>query len=404
MTQQRAAGEPATAQPPKVHLNFLDSLRGLAAFYVLAFHVMQQTDAFDIPAHAPLYVRVSHVLSHGHTAVDIFIVISGFCLMIPISKSGGNFSRGLADFFKRRTRRIVPPYYAALVISVVVGLIQAQTDVRYHVPDGNFSAGFYVEWVAVHLAIVQNLSKEFNYPLNGPLWTVATEWQIYFLFAFVLVPIYRKLGPWATIAIAYVAGTLTLTTDIREACLWYAGLFAMGMAAADHCFSPTPKTKFSDTGLITGTIVFALLASCSRYLISTDPGLDPVTDLFEGLSTTCLLAYLTQMAKKPEGSPRNYVLRFLNLRPIVTLGVFSYSLYLVHAPLVLLAATYLRATNFSLGVNFALMYLVLIPCLVALAYVFHLIFERPFMNSLPASISVSPDSSKQDTTAVLPVL
>ncbi|MHA4875672.1 acyltransferase family protein, partial [Enterococcus faecium] len=56
-------------------------------------------------------------LEAGHFAVGLFLVISGFCLMQPVSKRRAfNIQR----YFKRRAGRILPPYFAALVMSLVL--------------------------------------------------------------------------------------------------------------------------------------------------------------------------------------------------------------------------------------------------------------------------------------------
>jgi len=99
---------------PRVKLEFLDGLRGLAAFYVLLHHLY---DPFGIPR--ALTYPLS-ILRFGHYAVGAFIVLSGYCLMLPIVRStDGKISGGTFHFFKRRAMRILPPYYAALILSLV---------------------------------------------------------------------------------------------------------------------------------------------------------------------------------------------------------------------------------------------------------------------------------------------
>ena len=102
-----------TGSAPRVKLLFLDGMRGLTALYVLLFHLY-------IPA--GLSSAVQHGLSwlrFGHYAVGVFIVLSGYSLMLPVARSqDGRIPGGVVDFFKRRARRILPPYYAAIVCSL----------------------------------------------------------------------------------------------------------------------------------------------------------------------------------------------------------------------------------------------------------------------------------------------
>src|SRR4051812_38861600 len=80
----------------------IDGLRALACLMVLAYHTSQF--AYQ---HQPWPVR------HLAGGVDIFIVLSGFCLFLPVTASPDRFSA--RRFFRQRARRIVPAYYASMV-------------------------------------------------------------------------------------------------------------------------------------------------------------------------------------------------------------------------------------------------------------------------------------------------
>src|SRR5579872_5149061 len=80
----------STLPEPRVRLDFLDGIRGLAALYVAFFHVagalakLSPADAARTPALALLAARG---LSFGHQAVGVFMVLSGYCLMLPVVRS-----------------------------------------------------------------------------------------------------------------------------------------------------------------------------------------------------------------------------------------------------------------------------------------------------------------------------
>src|SRR5438046_15232 len=80
----------------KPHLDFLDSIRALAALYVAAGHVYRLL---------PLSSRTGKLascLSLGHFAVSVFIVLSGYCLMLPVVRGDGTLRGGVGTFLKRR--------------------------------------------------------------------------------------------------------------------------------------------------------------------------------------------------------------------------------------------------------------------------------------------------------------
>jgi peptidoglycan/LPS O-acetylase OafA/YrhL len=109
-------------QPGKVRLRFVDGLRGLAALYVLLFHLGLNSDEVA-GSYSPAVQVLRSVLGEGHLAVVVFIVLSGFSLMLPIARSGtGRLTTSLLEFARRRVRRILPAYYAALALGLVLVL------------------------------------------------------------------------------------------------------------------------------------------------------------------------------------------------------------------------------------------------------------------------------------------
>jgi peptidoglycan/LPS O-acetylase OafA/YrhL len=85
----------------------------------------------------------------------------------------------------------------------------------------------------------------------------------------------------------------------------------------------------------------------------------------------------------------------LSLRPIVTLGTFSYSLYLIHGPLIMVAAAALARVHAGTALS-ALVYGALIPLVVALAYAFYRVAERPFLSpEFRAAIELAPDHTER---------
>ena len=96
----------------RVRLLFLDGLRGLAALYVLFFHVFTKGD--EVLSTNNFFLNF---LRFGHEAVVMFIVLSGFVLTLPLIKSKQlKIEDGEIGFIKRRARRILPAYYAGLFL------------------------------------------------------------------------------------------------------------------------------------------------------------------------------------------------------------------------------------------------------------------------------------------------
>jgi peptidoglycan/LPS O-acetylase OafA/YrhL len=122
---------------------------------------------------------------------------------------------------------------------------------------------------------------------------------------------------------------------------------------------------------------------------------DRIPDLLLGAGIGCALVFFTDAMMRGR---RPFTLRVLELRPLIGLGRFSYSLYLFHAPI--LALFFLLARRWGLSMlEFQLFILgIAVPATVAVSYVFFLVFERPFLNA-PASPtrSLIPQSSRGES-------
>ena len=104
--------------PTPKHYPFVDGIRGLTAFYVVLNHIWTRFVAMAEASSLPPWF---HLLKFGHAAVAIFIVLSGFCLMLPIAHRA---DLALSPtFMKRRGWRILPAYFAAMGLSLLLGMM-----------------------------------------------------------------------------------------------------------------------------------------------------------------------------------------------------------------------------------------------------------------------------------------
>ncbi|WP_243902412.1 acyltransferase family protein [Aetokthonos hydrillicola] len=392
---------------------YLDGIRGLAALYVVLVHSCDYNLSVPLEP-ALLWLALAKFLRYGIFAVVTFIVLSGYCLMLPIVRSNKRyFSGGLLEFFKRRIRRILPPYYAALIFCMLIsGLvlwlenegILGLSKEKFGELQGLFSPTFSFHDLLVYALLIQNLGLHFN-KINGPTWTVAVEWQIYFVFAILLIPIWRRLGLWATLGISFVLG-LSLKYLMGDeiafnVCPWFIGLFALGMAAAEINFSKKPSLMRLNKSLPWGvlSIVFASLAFLTEWLrFGRVVGLEQwIVHYFVGLGAACLLIYCTNLLLNGKQLPP--LLRLLESPWAVTLGVFSYSLYITHAPVVWLVHQLLLSLNLSPTLMATKWLIIGVPSSLMVAYLFHVAFERPFMSHFSVNIksqktkkNISPNS------------
>ena len=108
------------------------------------------------------------------------------------------------------------------------------------------------------------------------------------------------------------------------------------------------------------------------------------------LATTVAAFCVLLLATDADGR----VSRVLSTPRLVQLGVFSYSIYLVHAPLLHLSWLALAPLHLSADLTFVVLLAVALPAIVVASYGIHCLFERPFMRTKPApAMVVSPNVS-----------
>ena len=108
----------------------------------------------------------------------------GDCLMMGIVRNQGVLKEGLKTYVKRRAIRIIPPYYAAIAVSLAITAVLETTLVK---GPPNWS-DFQPDLLISHLLLIHNFHHDWIHAIDPPMWSVAVEWQIYFLLPLVLLP------------------------------------------------------------------------------------------------------------------------------------------------------------------------------------------------------------------------
>jgi peptidoglycan/LPS O-acetylase OafA/YrhL len=372
----------------------VEGLRGVAALYVFVFHIWQT--AIQHPATATLggWYTATLALQYGHFSVAAFIVISGFCLGLPVARRTGK-PFDVKRFFMRRARRLMPAYVTVVLLS---GIPFAATAL---LTGGHVNLPHIVLAIGMHLALVHNLFYATTEYLNGPLWSIALECQIYVVFALLLVPVWRRFGLAAQLAVALVVGFAPhfILHSLDWTVPWLTALFAMGLVAADICSRPTlPKLPWNALA-----IAAAIVAGVT--LIPFRDGFGDSIDLWlPDLAVGAAVALFFVAAHRNE---RIVPARLLALRPVVFFGTFSYSLYLIHAPLVDVVGALLIRAHAGAATSIVV-WAGVIVAVVAIAYAFYRVFERPFISSslrraIDADIGASGEGAARPLAAHIAV-
>ena len=323
----------------------LDLTRWLAAELVVISHVraLMFVSWHDIPPSEqnPVVKSLFVASALGHQSVIIFFVLSGFLV-------GGSVVADLrlnrfspARYFVNRISRL----YVVLLPALALGWALDRIGIRYFQETGvythsspyelltlNYDVGTRMS-ARVALANAINLQTIFVPTLgsNGPLWSLANEFWYYALFPALLLPftsrqLWRRVA-WASVALG--VAWLTYPTILIYVLIWL-----LGVAVRFVPRVPVPRP------LIVVPAMFAAAVAGVRVVASGAPSRYAfLADLALGL---VFVVFLLRTMYERRTDP------LVGARFHERLAAFSYSLYLLHFPFVLLACVWLQS-NWGLG-------------------------------------------------------
>ena len=334
----------------------IDGLRAVAVLSVLLFHV----DARLAPG--------------GFTGVDVFFVISGYLItwIIQGQHEAGRFR--FTEFYRRRILRIAPAYLAVTFASLLAGAVlmvpQDFAGLARSALWSTFSAPNVYFWL--HQDTSYFAPDAAQIPLLH-LWSLGVEEQFYLLWPAILLLCNRVLSArwllWPLLGLAatsFVAAQHWASTDFtfayymlpaRAGELLVGGLLALVLGRFGQRLPPGEawRNVLALAGYsMVGYGIFGL-DEASRF-----PGFNALYP--------CLGAAALILAGSGGGG---WALRPLTWRPMVWIGLISYSLYLWHWPV-------LALTRYFLAVIGPLEAAICVPIIFALAYVSYRFVELPF--------------------------
>jgi len=366
---------------PPTRLRGIDALRGVAALGVVLYHAVEQ-GKHVVPNNLMQYpVRVIQLGSSlGYIGVFLFFVISGFCIHLQWARAkaaGAEPEIRFGAFWKRRIRRLYPPYVIALLFFLL--LMAATVGL-------SFSRFFFYD-VGMHLLMLHNLDPQTCYTINGVFWTLAIEEQLYLAY-FLLLFIRVRWGWGVTIAVCLSA---RLAWMIFSHVLWLKTGFGMPVpeAAASHWFTwalgalgvevmfglTTLRGWSRDLRLAAVLIVIASAVSANLPLIPKDTFIHNAC--WFAMHPCWGLGFfivVNRMVLAEESWVRQATLPSL-VSLFSTLGIFSYSIYLTHELVIMQSWRWINPGWLQLA-NVAM---VLVPATIVFAWLFFWFCEKPFM-------------------------
>jgi len=328
----------------------LDSLRGVAAIAVLLYHARlslwvgasetyrNKGLSFDFNAWMG-YLSVP--LGYGSLGVTLFFVLSGYCIHRSGAKliaNGRSDEMNWSDFAKRRFWRIYPTYIAALLLTAGIDyLINAQFGLINTTQDNSLYA------FGVSLLTLQGYVASF-FGSNGVFWTLAMEIHLYAVYPLLFYAT-KRFGPNRVILAVFM---LSFGYSLLEFLFAFESVlpfrFQRGPIFVPYWFTWTigfylAEVEANRAKSLTKRVWMAMITvSLPTALILTTKGQHLFAEVF----------WAIVFAGVVQGSLGDAGKRFWSGgigMLLAWFGIFSYSLYAIHAPLLLLYHSVISPSN-----------------------------------------------------------
>ena len=359
----------------KGRLVTIDALRGIAALSIAVAHVSGNIVMTFEQMSGSLLNIFFFPFTVGIARVYLFFLISGFCIHLRWVKAkvdpAKDESKALEfiPFWKRRFWRLYPPYLIALTIYILLELFL-----------GKLVFNTFFLWdLLSHIFMLHNFDANTVYSFNGQFWTLAIEEQLYLAY-FLLIFVRIKWGWKAAIGLTLVArfGWFLFVpivfkfTGIKVPAVessvgtWF--LWAAGALAVEYAYGLIKLPKWT-TNFSVGFVFLVISAFWYVYgfvALVNNPGIMVKVWWFTaqpmwGVTFFFLMNWFVSLENRQLKDWQNKL-----LKTGAWFGIFSFSIYLMCEFVVRISPE----THWALRAVLT----------IVIAYCFHRLFERPFMN------------------------
>ncbi|KYC36853.1 hypothetical protein WA1_45160 [Scytonema hofmannii PCC 7110] len=349
----------------------LDLLRGLAALVVLTNHLRNLFFVdYGQVIHKNILVNIFYYFSSfGYQAVIVFFVLSGFCISLTVIKSIENWSWKI--YFINRLSRL----YVVLIIALFLGLfldylgitIWDKNSIYYR----NFLGSNIIDSPVVNrlkisifignIFFLQNI-RVTTFGSNDPLWSLSSEFWYYVLFPCILLIVYPKINLVTKFLHTFIVLTIFKFIGNSIAIYFFIWLLGTPVCLTGNLRIKNPIYKF--LSILVSSLIFLLTLLLIKFNILMNSYL---SDFILAIVTAILIYSLLQDNRKQPVDSHAFWYSYKIISQ--KLAGFSYTLYLVHMPiLVFINACLLKETRWQPDTFHLLVGLILL--LLVLGYAF----------------------------------
>lgn len=304
---------------PELHQRdpHIDGLRSLAIIPVVLFHAGWSA------------------LPGGFVGVDIFFVISGYLITRILYREIADNEFSLLRFYERRARRIMPAFFVIVAVCTVIAmLILLPQDLVL------YARSLFFAMIFASNFYFYNNSDYFDVPAESyamlHTWSLAVEEQFYLLFPIILYLAAKLPRTWTILVVAAIAAGSFVYSGLISAdepvFAFYLPLTRTWelLAGSLLALGLVPQIEWRTLRELSAALCLSAVV-WSVFFLSGDWAFPGWIAAVPVLGAAGLIHY----------APGTWVGRLLSLRPLVWVGLVSYSLYLWHWPLLSFAAYWL---------------------------------------------------------------
>lgn len=345
--------------------SLLDAMRWIAALCVVTTHVswrilLPLQEAQDSSLFTTLFYGLS---SFGHQAVIIFFVLSGYLVGGKGATAVARAQFDVKSYFSARTARL----YAVLLPALILTAIADWLSIQISGGTGFHSLAVYDNLNSWSASISILMLQPFYGPAlgsNTPLWSLSHEFWFYMIFAAsAQAAIKHGVSRWCYVVLAILLALILGKSFICYSLMWLIGLVA----------AVAPRRHAGKLGAAAAITFFIAALPSSHFIDQVMPRY--ASELFQSLAAGVLLWTLKTNKLAP-------MIKFKSLNTF--LADFSYSLYAVHYPLVLLFLTLLGGPAAPSGYSMQLVlgpagfgiFMLVVGACVVCGWLFSLVTER----------------------------
>ena len=313
--------QPRTGYRPQI-----DGLRALAVVGVLMSHFW--------------FARAQT----GHLGVRLFFVISGFLITERLLVARTAVDRGQAGrrgellwFFVRRALRILPAYYALLLVLLIVDADGIRASAAWHV--------FQLSniWFALNQAWTP-------WPI-AHFWSLSIEEQFYLVWPWVilLVPMrHLRTAIWLTILIGIAFRFVVLATPLADdaVAIWVLAPASMDALGFGALLAVTVRSGSVPRWVEQGALSAALVWLAIIYSLQVGWLANRLVFSYALQDAISALVF-TGLVARAHRNPSDGFGRALAFRPVVALGRISYGVYLYHLPVLAGVLTFIPQLDYG---------------------------------------------------------